>query len=500
MFKEFKRNMEKISSGIGVAIITYNRPDYYKRVLESIPRNMIDFLVVVNDGYDIYTKDNDAEIVIQTNKQMGVAVSKNYAIKVLVEKFNCEHIFLIEDDIIIKRPDVFEAYIKAANSTGIHHLCYEKVAGNEKSLKYTLEQPDGVKLGFYHNPQGAFMYVNANILKKIGYFDENYVNAFEHIDFAYSLIQKNVAPPFWYFPDLLNSEDYITDIEGSNQNSSITNKEGYNHNWQRSAQYFIKKWGKFTNEIIDEGIDNLKNNIIFLQTNYSRKKNVNKNQKLTIVVPYRDRKVALDILIPNLIGYVGKQVENYEIIVVEQDDNNPFNKGKLNNIGFKLKSEDSTYVCFHDVDLIPEFSDYSYPERPSHLSSHCSQFAYINIPDKIMGGVITFKNEHYEQVNGFSNEYEGWGKEDDDLYLRCERDNIIPYKHPFGRYFSVPHKLRLSDDNEKEMHKINGKRYTEFSEGKIDIKNDGINTISNYKINEVININPFTKHYKIKYA
>jgi len=490
--------MEKISSGIGVAIITYNRPDYYKKVLSTIPREMIDALVVVNDGYDTYTSDSDAEFVIQHNRKLGVSVSKNHAIKFLIEKFNCEHIFVIEDDILIKRPDVFEAYIKASNSTGIHHLCYEKVAGNEKSLKYVLEQPDGVKVGFYHNPQGAFMYINANLIKKLGYFDENYLNAFEHIDFAYNLIRKSVAPPFWYFPDLLNSEEYLTDIEGSSQNSSITNKDGYNENWQRSARYFVNKWGFFTNEILDDGVDNLKNNIIFLQTNYSRKKNVNKNQKLTIVVPYRDRKVALDILIPNLIGYVGKQVENYEIIVVEQDDNTPFNKGKLNNIGFKLKSEDSTYVCFHDVDLIPEFSDYSYPERPSHLSSHCSQFAYVNIPDKIMGGVITFKNEHYEQVNGFSNEYEGWGKEDDDLYLRCDRENLIPYKNPFGRYFSVPHKLRLSDDNEKKLHEKNGKRYREFSEGKIDIKNDGLMQIDLSKFIIIKNVCEKYIHYKIK--
>lgn len=490
--------MEKVSSGIGVAIITYNRPEYYKKVLEKIPRHMIDNLVIVNDGELVYTNDNDAEMVIQHNRKLGVSVSKNHAIKFLIDKFNCEHLFLIEDDILIKRDDVFEAYIKAANSTGIHHLCYEKVAGNEKSLKYVLEQPDGVKIGFYHNPQGAFMYVNANLIKKLGYFDENYLNAFEHIDFAYNLIQKNVAPPFWYFPDLLNSEEYLTDIEGSSQNSSITNKEGYNENWQKSAQYFVKKWGVFTNKIIDDGVNKLKDSLIFLQTNYSRKKIVNKNQKLSIIIPYRDRKIALDILIPNLIGYLKKQVENYEIIIVEQDDNNPFNKGKLNNIGFKLKSEDSTYVCFHDVDLIPEFSDYSYPETPSHLSSHCSQFAYVNIPDKIMGGVILFQNEHYEKVNGFSNEYEGWGKEDDDLYLRCEREILTPYKHPFGRYYSVPHKHRVID--EKNLHEKNGKRYGEFSEGKIDIKNDGITTLSEYKINEVININSFIKHYKIKYG
>lgn len=493
----FKGDMEKISSKIGVAIITYNRPDYYKKVLSTIPREMIDALVVVNDGYDPYTSDSDAELVIQHNKKLGVSVSKNHAIKFLIEKFNCEHIFVIEDDILIKRKDVFEAYIKAANSTGIHHLCYEKVAGNEKSLKYVLEQPDGVKVGFYHNPQGAFMYINANLIKKLGYFDENYLNAFEHIDFAYNLIRKGVAPPFWYFPDLLNSEEYLTDIEGSSQNSSITNKEGYNENWQRSARYFVNKWGFFTNEILDDGVDKLKESLIFLQTNYGRKKNVNKNQKLSVIVPYRDRKVALDILIPNLIGYINKQLENYEIIVVEQGDNNPFNKGKLNNIGFKLKSNDSTYVCFHDVDLIPEFSDYSYPEKPSHLSSHCSQFAYVNIQDKIMGGVILFSNEHYEQVNGFSNEYEGWGKEDDDLYLRCEKENLTPYKHPFGRYFSVPHKLRLSDDNEKEMHKINGERFSKFYNNLKNHKEDGLNNV-NFEILQEKELQKNIKHYIIK--
>jgi len=486
--------MEKISSGIGVAIITYNRPDYYRQVLASIPRNMIDCLVVVNDGPDVYTGDTDADIVIQNNKQLGVSVSKNRALKVLIENFNCEHLFIIEDDILIKNSGVFEAYIKAANSTGIHHLCYEKVAGNEKSLKYVLEQPDGSSIGFYHNPQGAFMYVNANLIKKLDYLDENYLNAFEHIDFAYNLIDKQVAPPFWYFPDLLNSNDYLIDIDGSSQNSSITNKNGYNQNWQRSAQYFVKKWGKFTNEIIDEGIDKLKESLIFLQNNYSRKKTINKNQKLSIIVPYRDRKTALDILLPNLQHYVSKQNENFEVLIIEQGDDLPFNKGKLNNIGFKLKSEDSTYVCFHDVDLIPEFSDYSYPKKPTHLSSHCSQFLYVNIPDKIMGGVITFTTEHYEKVNGFSNKYVGWGKEDDDLYLRCEKENFAPYKHPFGRYYSVPHKLRLSDDNEKEMHKKNGETYSKFVDGSANHKLEGLNT-TDFKILLTKILHEKIKHY-----
>ena len=492
--------MEFVPQKIGVGIITYNRPDYYKQVYESIPKNEINFLVIINDGNNSYVSPKDANLVVHNNKQLGVAASKNKALKELIN-FGCEHLFIIEDDIIIKNPKVFQEYIKAANSTGIHHLCYEKVAENGKNLKFVHKQPDGTKIGFYHNPQGAFMYINANLIKKLGYFDENYINAFEHIDFAYNLIQKKIAPPFWYFPDLYNSEEYLTDIVGSNENSSITNKDKYQENWQKSAEYFIKKWGHFTNTIPDVGNNVLLKNLVHLQINYSRKKIVNSNHKLSIVIPYRNREAALKQIVPSLKNYVSNQIEKFEIIIVEQFDDKPFNKGLLNNIGYTLKSKDTTYVCFHDVDLIPEISDYSYPEFPSHISSHCSQFNYINIPDKIMGGVIIFKNEHYEQVNGYSNEYVGWGKEDDDLYARCEKEGLIPYKHPFGKFYSVPHQHRLTSELENTLHLKNGKRFRSFLEEKIGEKyhkKDGLSTIPKYDIVEQKKLEDNTKHVKIK--
>lgn len=470
--------METAPSKIGIGIITYNRPEYYSQVIQSIPKNEVGKIVVVNDGENFYVNPKDADTVIHNKRQLGVAKSKNKALKELID-LGCEHLFLIEDDITIKNPKVFQEYIKAANSTGIHHLCYEKVANNKETLKYVHEQPDGVKIGFYHNPQGAFMYINANLIKKLGYFDENYINAFEHIDFAYNLIQKKVAPPFWYFPDLYNSEDYLTDIEGSNENSSITNKDKYQENWQKSAEYFTKKWGHFTNTIQDTGHKGLLHSLIHLQQNYSRKKILN-DKKLSIIIPYRDREQALSQLIPSLQNYVSKQVDNFEIIVIEQGNNKPFNKGLLNNVGFLQSSGD--YVCFHDVDLLPEISDYSYPLKPSHISSHCSQFNYINIPDRIMGGVILFTKEHYQQVNGYSNEFNGWGKEDDDLYARCVKENLHPYKHPFGKFFSVPHAHRLSNPKENEYHAINGKRFRDYESGVLGQdyhKKDGLNNCKN---------------------
>jgi GT2 family glycosyltransferase len=484
-------------SKIGVAILTFNRPEYYKMVLNCIPRKKIDHLVIVNDGENHYVNETDGDFIIKNNKQLGIAVSKNKALKILIEKFECEHLFLIEDDILIKNENVFDLYIKAANSTGIHHLCYEKVAGNEKNIKYTHYQPDGTKIGFYQNPQGAFMYINANLIKKLGYFDENYINAFEHIDFAYNLTQKKVAPPFWYFPDLLHSEEFITDIEGSSENSSITNKQNYEENWQKSAQYFTKKWKTFTNQIKEIDKKLMPIFLMFLEQNYSRKKILNKDKKLAIIIPYRDRVETLNEMIPKLKDFVSKQVENFDIFVIEQNNKNSFNKGILNNLGVLL-NPDYDYYCFHDVDLIPEYSDYSYPEKPTHLSSHCSQFNYINIPDKIMGGVITFQKQHFIDVNGYPCTYEGWGKEDDCLYLRCEKTNLTPFKHSFGRYHSIPHQHRLTNPIENELHLKNGKKFIDEKEGKTNMWDDGLNQLNldRYEI-DIENKKDYT-HIKIK--
>jgi glycosyltransferase involved in cell wall biosynthesis len=491
--------MEITSSEIGVGILTYNRPDYYQQVITSVPRDKIGTLVVVNDGENNYaTPQYDIDHIILNGRQLGVSKSKNILLQELIKR-GCKHLFIIEDDILIKNSDVFKEYIRAASSTGIHHLCYEKVANNGNNLRFVLEQSDGVRVGFYSNPQGAFMYFNANLINKLGGFDENYTNAFEHIDFAYNLSQKNVAPPFWYFPDLLNSEEYLTDIPGSNDNSSISNRENYQVNWDRSAQYFVHKWGKFTTNIEDTESLPFIHKLIDLQKNYHRKKLINRGKKLSIIIPYRDRVPALQRVIPSLRDYVREQVEEYEILVIEQNNKDPFNKGLLNNVGFTLCSGD--YVCFHDVDLLPEFADYSYPEKPSHISSHCSQFNYINIPDKIMGGVILFTREHFRQVNGYSNEYVGWGKEDDDLYERCVRENLAPYKHPFGKFFSVPHPHRLNGSQENEMHEINGKKFNSFRDDPdcVSYKQEGLSDCMAKIKNTSLRSSDNFKHYLINF-
>ena len=105
--------MEISPSDIGVVLVTYNRPDYYKQVLESLPNDKFGTLVVVNDGINTYAKEEDAEFVIINKTQLGVAKSKNIGIKALLKHDDqIKYIFIIEDDILIKDPKVFESYIK----------------------------------------------------------------------------------------------------------------------------------------------------------------------------------------------------------------------------------------------------------------------------------------------------------------------------------------------------------------------------------------------------
>jgi len=141
-----------------------------------------------------------------------------------------------------------------------------------------------------------------------------------------------------------------------------------------------------------------------------------KKKKLAIIVPYRERDAHLKTFISHMKSYLKGFV--YEIIVVEQADTKPFNRGKLLNIGAKHAINNGfDYMCFHDVDMLPIDADYSYPNEPTSLISELEN-KEGNIFFSYFGGITLFKTEDFVKVNGYSNNYWGWGYEDTDLFYR----------------------------------------------------------------------------------
>jgi hypothetical protein len=140
----------------------------------------------------------------------------------------------------------------------------------------------------------------------------------------------------------------------------------------------------------------------------------NYGKSLAIVVPYRDRAGHLQQFIPHLKAYFERDKLDrhlrYTVHIVEQADDRKFNKGKLCNCGFALAENDADYFCFHDVDYLPVWTDYSYCLEPTHLIRH-GLHPVCRYPG-FFGAVNLFNKEDFGKINGFSNEYWGWGEED----------------------------------------------------------------------------------------
>jgi len=145
--------------------------------------------------------------------------------------------------------------------------------------------------------------------------------------------------------------------------------------------------------------------------------------KLAIIVPFRDRQDHLDIFVPHMHAFLKDKGIEYTIFIAEQSDERPFNYGKLCNAVVKEIGEEYTYFAFHDIDMLPisDECDYSYSDEPIHLATkvdaHNNELPY----PQYFGGVVLINREDFENANGYSNEYWGYGFEDLDLLYRLQQ-------------------------------------------------------------------------------
>jgi predicted glycosyltransferase involved in capsule biosynthesis len=72
------------------------------------------------------------------------------------------------------------------------------------------------------------------------------------------------------------------------------------------------------------------------------------------------------------------------------------------------------------------------------LAAEAEQFDYKLPYETYFGGVTLFDKESFKKINGFSNQYWGYGGEDDDLYLRCIAMGIKISRTPC-RFQSLAH-------------------------------------------------------------
>lgn len=259
-----------MSEKIGVGIVTCGRKSMFENLFTSllICKDQIDHLCIVEDtkidnpNYDNYIngitegrwKSDGSLLIITSDENMGVAKSKNYTLKHLLD-MGCDHIFLIEDDMLIKDPNIFQVYIEASKKSGIQHLMFGYHGpANKNGISHGKPCPRLVvnygdfSLAFNQHCVGAFCYYSRKCLEDVGLIDEKFRNAFDHVSHSYELALKGYSTPYWWWADLANSLDYIEEQACSEENSSIKTPESmqkWQNNIRSSMEYFKEKFGVY---------------------------------------------------------------------------------------------------------------------------------------------------------------------------------------------------------------------------------------------------------------
>ena len=205
-------------------------------------------------------------------------------------------------------------------------------------------------------------------------------------------------------------------------------------------------------------------------------------ESLTIVIPYRDRVQHLQELLPTLAGVLRAQRIHYRILVVEQEPGRLFNRGKLINVGMQHAAARSDYFCIHDVDALPLVADYRCPSQPLRLVTriHTADGRTQRMPH-YFSGVIALRKEQAFAAGGFSNEYWGWGKEDDDFFFRLLLADYVCYYDSLGEFRDLPnptHQQVSRTGPTTPLHvRENRRRRSLLLRGQMNPSEDGLSTL-----------------------
>jgi hypothetical protein len=151
--------------------------------------------------------------------------------------------------------------------------------------------------------------------------------------------------------------------------------------------------------------------------------------RLALIVPFRKRWQHLWEFVP----HYKRAFKDVQIYIIEQEGDKPFNRAKLLNVGFSHFCSEFEYFAAHDVDMLCTKRKEAYLTLPktgvAQLATHVQQFRYKMPFPEYLGGVTLFNNNHFVMIGGYSNNFWGYGGEDNEIYYRLKQFGIeIEYR------------------------------------------------------------------------
>ena len=160
---------------------------------------------------------------------------------------------------------------------------------------------------------------------------------------------------------------------------------------------------------------------------------------LGVIIPFRGsvESGSFNKLCTHIPQHLRRSGISFNLLVVNQVDDHPFNRAALANAGFSILAGRTgarwvrrrpDYLTIHDVDRYPTL-----PGEPAECDAITARYydfpaprPRVLHPTSYTGGVLLISTALYEKVNGFSNQFWGWGHEDNDLYCRLRWCGLKP--------------------------------------------------------------------------
>ncbi|KAM3612711.1 uncharacterized protein V6R79_013139 [Siganus canaliculatus] len=221
-----------------------------------------------------------------------------------------------------------------------------------------------------------------------------------------------------------------------------------------------------------------------------RPRNCEALQKVAIIIPFRNREEHLKYWLHYLHPILQRQQLDYGVYVINQDGDEIFNRAKLLNVGYAEALKEYDYNCFvfSDVDLIPmdDRNTYRCFGQPRHLSVSMDKFGFKLPYNQYFGGVSSMSKDQYLKINGFPNNYWGWGGEDDDIYNR-----LVSKGMSISRPTGEMGKCRMIRHQRDKQNEPNPQRFDRIAHTRETMHKDGINSLS-YKVVKVDKFDLYT--------
>lgn len=213
--------------------------------------------------------------------------------------------------------------------------------------------------------------------------------------------------------------------------------------------------------------------------------------KVAIVIPFRNRQEHLKYWLYYLHPILQRQQLDYGIYVINQAGEFMFNRAKLLNIGFQEALKDYDYNCFvfSDVDLIPmdDRNTYRCFQQPRHISVAMDKFGF-NLPYvQYFGGVSALSKQQFLTINGFPNNYWGWGGEDDDIFNR-----LVFKGMSLSRPNAIIGRCRMIRHTRDKKNEPNPQRFDRIAHTKETMFSDGLNSLT-YSVLDIQRYPLYTK-------